>query len=176
MQFKGKFPPRARTGYARGPALDGTQNVAQTHVESNFAKGAGFSVTGTEESRAKVGVSLADICDGMHANSGILTSPLQRTTTGPRDVLEVSMLAAPGSGGQPYFYTDTSGPSFARTCCAIASLPMTPVLPGMCSRLRTVLRDRHECASRPQPSRRNRWRDVDSPVGPLRILIPPATS
>jgi itaconate CoA-transferase len=38
-----------------------------------------------------------------------------------------------------------------------------------------VLRDMHEFAS-PQLSGRNRWPDVDSPVGPLRILIPPVSS
>jgi crotonobetainyl-CoA:carnitine CoA-transferase CaiB-like acyl-CoA transferase len=38
------------------------------------------------------------------------------------------------------------------------------------------LRDMHEFSAHPQLAERNRWRDVDSPVGPLRSLLPPVTS
>jgi itaconate CoA-transferase len=34
----------------------------------------------------------------------------------------------------------------------------------------------HEFSAHPQLAERNRWRDVDSPVGPLRSLLPPVTS
>ncbi|MEW2163114.1 CaiB/BaiF CoA-transferase family protein [Streptomyces sp. NPDC007084] len=40
-----------------------------------------------------------------------------------------------------------------------------------CARLRDVL----EVAEHPQLAARNRWRDVDSPAGPLRALLPPIT-
>ncbi|MFD9400570.1 CaiB/BaiF CoA transferase family protein [Streptomyces sp. NPDC060011] len=40
-----------------------------------------------------------------------------------------------------------------------------------CARLRDV----REVAEHPQLAARNRWRDVDSPVGPLRALLPPIT-
>ncbi|MFF0187363.1 CaiB/BaiF CoA transferase family protein [Streptomyces sp. NPDC005244] len=40
-----------------------------------------------------------------------------------------------------------------------------------CARLRDV----REVAEHPQLAARNRWRDVDSPAGPLRALLPPIT-
>ncbi|MFF3502810.1 CaiB/BaiF CoA transferase family protein [Streptomyces sp. NPDC003247] len=40
-----------------------------------------------------------------------------------------------------------------------------------CARLRDV----HELAEHPQLAARERWREVDSPVGPLRALLPPIT-
>ena len=39
------------------------------------------------------------------------------------------------------------------------------------ARMRTM----HELAAHPQLEARNRWRDVDSPVGPVRSLLPPVT-
>ncbi|MHC0430530.1 CaiB/BaiF CoA transferase family protein [Streptomyces sp. O3] len=41
-----------------------------------------------------------------------------------------------------------------------------------CARLRDV----HEVAAHPQLAARARWREVDSPVGPLRAMLPPVTS
>jgi itaconate CoA-transferase len=38
------------------------------------------------------------------------------------------------------------------------------------------LRDMEGFSEHPQLAARSRWRDVDSPVGPLRTLIPPVTS
>lgn len=38
-----------------------------------------------------------------------------------------------------------------------------------------LLRDMHSFAEHPQLVARDRWREYDSPVGPLRALIPPAT-
>jgi crotonobetainyl-CoA:carnitine CoA-transferase CaiB-like acyl-CoA transferase len=204
-----------------------------------------LSVTGTEESPAKVGVSIADICAGMYAYSGILTSLLQRTSTGKGDVLEVSMLEALGEWmAQPYFYAEYGGAQQPRSgaehatiapygpfpaadgtvffgiqnerewaifCSdvlrnpelakdtrftgnalrvenrpalheeindALSSLPAEEVLARLDAAgiANAQLRDMHEFASHPQLSGRNRWRDVDSPVGPLRTLIPPVTS
>ncbi|GGF42076.1 CaiB/BaiF CoA transferase family protein [Subtercola lobariae] len=39
-----------------------------------------------------------------------------------------------------------------------------------------ALRDMQQFSAHPQLAARDRWRDVDSPVGPLRSLIPPVTS
>ena len=49
------------------------------------------SVTGTPETPAKVGISIADIAAGMYAFTGILTALYQRERTGKGTVLEVSM-------------------------------------------------------------------------------------
>jgi crotonobetainyl-CoA:carnitine CoA-transferase CaiB-like acyl-CoA transferase len=37
------------------------------------------------------------------------------------------------------------------------------------------MRTMHEFAEHPQLEARDRWREVDSPVGPLRSLLPPVT-
>ncbi len=55
-----------------------------------------LSVTGTAETPAKVGISVADIAAGMYAYSGILTALLTRHQTGHGTVIEVSMLEALG--------------------------------------------------------------------------------
>lgn len=69
-----------------------------------------LSVTGSPESPAKVGISIADVCAGMYTYSGILAALLHRASTGRADVLEVSMLEALAEWmGQPYFYDRYSG-------------------------------------------------------------------
>lgn len=204
-----------------------------------------LSVTGLPETPAKVGISIADISAGMYTYSGILTSLLQRTSTGRGDVLEVSMLEALGEWmAQPYFYAEFGGAPPARSGAQHSSIaPYGPFMTAdgtiffgvqnerewekFCSRVlekpelaqdlrfvgnalrvdnrealheaidsvlnrRTTeevlarldaagianaqLRDMHEFSSHPQLAERGRWREVDSPVGPLRSLIPPVTS
>lgn len=81
------------------------------------------SVTGTPDSPAKVGISIADISAGMYAYSGILTALLHRATTGRGDVLEVSMLEALGEWmAQPYFYAEYGGQPPARSGAQHASI------------------------------------------------------
>lgn len=204
-----------------------------------------LSVTGSPDSPAKVGISIADICAGMYAYSGILTSLLQRTSTGRGDVLEVSMLEALGEWmAQPYFYAEYGGAPPARSGAQHSSIaPYGPFMtadgtvffgvqnerewekfcsgvldkPELAQEARFVgnalrvdnraalheaidsvlnrrttaevlarldaagianaqLRDMHEFSSHPQLEERGRWREVDSPVGPLRSLVPPVTS
>lgn len=204
-----------------------------------------LSVTGTPDSPAKVGVSIADICAGMYAYTGILTALLNRGVTGTGDVVEVSMLEALGEWmSQPYFYTEYGGAPPARSGAQHASIaPYGPfgvadgtvffgiqndrewdafcrlVLrqpdliedtrfignanrvdhrPAMHEAIDRVLqalpavevlrrldaagianaqlRSMDEFSAHPQLAERGRWRDVDSPVGPLRSLIPPVTS
>lgn len=54
---------------------------------------AGFlSVTGTPEERVKASISLADICAGMYAYSGILSALLLREKTGKGSHIDLSML------------------------------------------------------------------------------------
>src|SRR5262245_36724026 len=49
-----------------------------------------LSITGTEDTPSKVGLSVADIAGGMYAYSGILAALLQRERTGEGAVLDVS--------------------------------------------------------------------------------------
>jgi crotonobetainyl-CoA:carnitine CoA-transferase CaiB-like acyl-CoA transferase len=68
------------------------------------------SLTGTPESAAKAGISVADIAAGMYAYSGILTALLQRATTGVAPALEVSLFEALAEWlGSPMYYTEGLG-------------------------------------------------------------------
>ena len=204
-----------------------------------------LSVTGTPEDPAKVGVSIADICAGMYTFSGILTSLLQRATTGRGDVLEVSMLEALGEWmHQPYFFAEYGGTppqrngaqhasiapygpfdtadgtvffgiqnerEWAAFCTDVLGRPLLGAQPDfqgnalrvqnrpalhavildVLSTLTSVevlarldranianaqLRSMHDFSAHPQLAERGRWQNVDSPVGPVRSLIPPVTS
>lgn len=68
---------------------------------------AGFlSITGTEETPSKAGISVADIAAGMYAYSGILSSIIKRARTGKGEVLDISMLEALGEWmGFPMYYS-----------------------------------------------------------------------
>lgn len=69
-----------------------------------------LSVTGTPESPAKVGVSVADIAAGTYAYSGVLAALFHRERTGQGDRLEISMLEALGEWmQQPYLYNEYGG-------------------------------------------------------------------
>jgi len=50
------------------------------------------SVTGTEDSPAKVGISIADISSGLYAYSSILAALLHRERTGRGDRIDIAML------------------------------------------------------------------------------------
>lgn len=68
------------------------------------------SITGTPEQPSKVGLSIADICTGMYAYSGVLTALLDRERTGVGTALEISMLEALGEWmGYPLYYTEYGG-------------------------------------------------------------------
>src|SRR5439155_7892576 len=49
------------------------------------------SITGTPETPSKVGLSIADICAGMYAYTGILTALYERQRTGEGSHVEVAM-------------------------------------------------------------------------------------
>jgi itaconate CoA-transferase len=207
---------------------------------------AGFlSVTGTPESPAKAGASVADISAGMYALTGVLTALYERERTGAGTDVEVAMLDALGEWmSQPYFYARYGGSPPPRTGARHASIsPYGPFRAGdgaqvfigvqnerewaaLCTdvllqpdlvddprflrnsrrvandaELRVLLeaalaewtadqvterldevgianarlRTMAEFAEHPQLEARNRWRDVDSPAGPLRSLLPPVT-
>ena len=203
------------------------------------------SITGSEETPSKVGISIADIASGMYAYSGILTALLQRGQTGEGATIELSMLEALGEwmgyamnyavyGGTAPKRTGSShaaiapyGPftcgdsqqvflgiqnerEWATFCDRVLGRPMvamdarfarnslrvrhraelTLVIEEGLSRYtadevvdllekagiaNALLRDMQGFADHPQLAARNRWREYDSPVGPLRALIPPAT-
>jgi itaconate CoA-transferase len=201
------------------------------------------SITGTEESPAKVGISVADIAAGMYAYTGVLTALLRRGRSGEGATIEISMLESLAEWmGFPLYYTLYGGIQPARTGAAHAAIaPYGPfqaadgvVFLGVQNErewaafcdgvlehpalaaderfssnsgrvahravlheaiqavFRTVsseellrrldvagianarLRDVRSLIDHPQLLARERWREVDSPVGPLEALLPPA--
>ncbi|MYV73048.1 CoA transferase [Streptomyces sp. SID1046] len=82
-----------------------------------------LAITGTPDSPSKVGLSIADICAGMYAYSGILTALLERTCTGRGIRLEVSMLEALGEWmGYAEYFTRYGGTAPARTGASHATI------------------------------------------------------
>lgn len=203
------------------------------------------SITGTEETPSKAGISVADIAAGMYAYSGILTAIIQRSKTGKGSVLEVSMLEALGEWmGYPLYYSKYGGKEPARTGASHATIYPYGPFPAkdgkqvflsiqnerewqrLCEKVigddtlaidvrfdTNTERVRHkselkpiienafkqytaeqltelleqekianarlntmeEFADHPQLKARNRWRDVETPAGQIKALLPPAT-
>ena len=75
-----------------------------------------LTVTGTEDTPSKVGLSIADIATGMHAYSAVLTALFQRERTGKGGRVEVSMFEALTEWmGYPLYYAHYSGYRPARS-------------------------------------------------------------
>lgn len=69
-----------------------------------------ISITGTEATPSKVGISVADIAAGMYAYSGVLTALIARATTGEGAALDVSLFDALGEWmGFAAYYTGYGG-------------------------------------------------------------------
>ncbi len=74
------------------------------------------SVTGSEDTPSKVGISVADIAAGMYTYSGILSALFRRERTGEGATLEVSMLEALGEWmGFPAYFAGYGGEEPTRT-------------------------------------------------------------
>jgi itaconate CoA-transferase len=75
-----------------------------------------LSVTGTDDTPSKVGISIADIAAGMYAYSGILTALYQREKSGKGTRIEVTLLEALAEWmGYPLYYAHFGGTAPART-------------------------------------------------------------
>jgi len=204
-----------------------------------------LSLTGTEDSPAKVGISVADIAAGMYAFSGILTALYARASSGRGAIVDISLFEALAEWmGAPAAYTEYGGTAPPRTGPHHASIaPYGPVAtkngesvylaiqnPREWTRLCTDVLKRPELATderfatnpqrvrhrealaaeiadvasgltsaelvarldaaqiayarmnsmpdfiaHPQLSARKRWRDVATPAGPIRALMPPVS-
>jgi itaconate CoA-transferase len=81
-----------------------------------------LSITGTEQTPCKVGISIADIAAGMYAYSGVLTALLCRQRTGQGTAVDVSLFEALGEWmGYPAYYTH-GGHAPARAGASHASI------------------------------------------------------
>ena len=91
-----------------------------------------LSITGTEDTPSKVGISIADIAAGMYAFSGVLAALLRRERTGEGAALEVSMFDALAEWmGFPAYFTEYGGTAPARSGARHASIaPYGPYTAG----------------------------------------------
>jgi itaconate CoA-transferase len=203
-----------------------------------------LSVTGTPDTPAKAGISVADIAAGMYAFTGVLTALYERERTGAGTSVEVAMLDALGEWmSQPYLYAMYGGKAPRRTGARHASISpygpyavadgqvflglqndrewavlcrdilgqpeligdprfaantdrvahddeLTAIIEAAFGTLTAAdvearldaagiasarLRTPAEFAAHPQLAARDRWRDVGTPGGPVRALLPPVT-
>jgi itaconate CoA-transferase len=91
-----------------------------------------ISITGTEETPSKVGISIADISCGMYAYSGILTALLVRSRTGEGVALETSLFDSLGEWmSYATYYTTYGGSAPPRTGASHATIaPYGPARSG----------------------------------------------
>ena len=91
-----------------------------------------LSVTGTQDTPVKAGVSIADISAGMYAYSGILTALYQREKTGKGTRLEISLFEALGEWmAHPLYYSRHSGEPLKRSGASHATIvPYGPFQTG----------------------------------------------
>jgi len=81
------------------------------------------SITGTEETPCKVGLSIADISAGMYAYSGILTALFVRAKSGEGTVVDVALLDTLGEWmGYANYYTSYGGTPPPRTGASHATI------------------------------------------------------
>lgn len=203
------------------------------------------SVTGTPETPAKVGISVADIAAGMYAYAGILAALYERERTGRGSTLEVSLFDALGEwmshpaylaayGGSPPPRTGAShasivpyGPfttdsgvqvnlgiqnerEWGAFCAVVLERPEVARDERFATNSRRVanreklqaiieevfghlgveqvierleaariayarMNSVQEFVDHPQLAARDRWREVGSPAGAIRALLPPVT-
>jgi itaconate CoA-transferase len=91
-----------------------------------------LSITGTEDTPSKVGISIADIAAGMYAFSGVLAALLRRERTGEGTAVEVSMFDALAEWmGYPAYFTEYGGAAPSRSGARHASIaPYGPYAAG----------------------------------------------
>lgn len=116
------------SGYgADGPYRDKKAYDLLIQSEAGF-----LSVTGTPESPAKSGISVADIAAGMYAYTSVLSALLLRGKTGAGSHIDVSMLEAMGEWmGFPMYYAFDGAPPPPRNGASHASIyPYGPFTAG----------------------------------------------
>ena len=107
------------SGYgAAGPYRDKKAYDLLIQSESGFV-----SVTGTDETPSKAGLSIADIAAGMYAYSSILAALIERGRTGRGRHLDISMLEALVEWmGYPLYYAFDGAPPPARSGASHATI------------------------------------------------------
>ena len=120
------------SGYGDDPAAPGPYRDRKAY-DLLIQSEAGFpSVTGTPESPAKAGCSIADIAAAMYAYSNILTARIERGRTGRGKRIDISMLEAMTEWmGCPMYYAFEGAEPPPRAGAAHATIyPYGPFLAG----------------------------------------------
>lgn len=81
-----------------------------------------ISITGTEQTPSKAGISIADIACGMYGYSGILTALLVRSRTGEGAALETSLFDSLGEWMSFATYYSRGGPVLRRSGASHATI------------------------------------------------------
>jgi itaconate CoA-transferase len=109
----------AISGYGSGGPMDG-KKAYDMLIQAEVGL---LSITGTEATPSRVGISVADIAAGMYAYSGILAALLQRQATGAGTSVDVSLFDALAEWmGAPAYYTAYSGSAPRRTGASHATI------------------------------------------------------
>jgi itaconate CoA-transferase len=115
LELRKKFPRLIICGIS-GYGTDGPYRDKKAYDLLIQCESGVVSLTGTEDTPSKVGISIADIAAGMYAYTGILTALIQRQKTEEGTTLEVSMLEALGEWmGYPLYYSYYGGEEPKRT-------------------------------------------------------------
>ncbi|EEY17418.1 alpha-methylacyl-CoA racemase [Verticillium alfalfae VaMs.102] len=145
-----------------------------------------LSVTGTQDERVKVGISLADIAAGIYAHANILTALIKRGKTGLGSRIDISMLESMVEWmGFPMYYTYDGALPRLRVanrdelrdiiCRAFAQLTTEEVLAKLdeAAIANAKINELHDVWEHPQLKARNRWTEIDTDAGRVPALIPP---
>lgn len=244
-ELKKKYPKLIICGIS-GYGTDGPYKDKKAYDLLIQCEAGLMSITGTEDTPSRAGISIADIAAGMYAYTGILTALYVRKETNKGAILEISMLEALSEWlGYPLLYSEYGGSDPKRTGSSHAaiypygsfevkdgaqvffaiqnerewkqfceklikstSLTIDPRFHTNSGRvqhkeaLKEIVEDTFKNASaeeiiiqleeanianaqlntlkevnnHPQLKYRQRWRDIDSPGGAVKALIPPVTS
>ncbi|HEX7003655.1 MAG TPA: CaiB/BaiF CoA-transferase family protein [Trueperaceae bacterium] len=141
--------PRLITCSITGYGPDGPLHDRKAYDLLIQAEAGLMSITGTDESPSRVGVSVADIAAGMYAFSGILTALLHRHQTGEGVHIEVSLLDSLAEWvSQPAYFAHYGGDAPPRSGPYHATIaPYGPVLTGEGDTLLIGLQNEREWSS-----------------------------
>jgi itaconate CoA-transferase len=108
--------PRLTVCEISGYGTDGPYRDRRAYDLLIQAESGLLSITGTEDTVSRAGISAADIAAGMYAHTGILTALVRRATTGKGSSVEISMLEALGEWMSHAVFAEGYGaPALSRT-------------------------------------------------------------
>ncbi|MEI4768764.1 CaiB/BaiF CoA-transferase family protein [Psychrobacillus sp. FJAT-51614] len=121
-ELKKKYPQLIICGIS-GYGTDGPYKDKKAYDLLIQCEAGLMSITGTEDTPSRAGISIADIAAGMYAYTGILTALFVRKETNKGTVIEISMLEALSEWlGYPLLYSEYGGSDPKRTGSSHAAI------------------------------------------------------